>query len=345
MTNPNPPGGMEPENDIGGGSPEERLNPDELALRRLMRDAVSDIQPGQEALEHLRRAVPARRAHRRQLLAGSAAACLLALVAVPAALHAADLSGSAKTGTANASSAQDTGGTDGDANGPAAGAGTPTPSDGDGRSDEDPTRTGGSHGHVTPGASDSADPSDTLAANAPLCTTGDLGNASGYAGAADGSGRVNGWFQVANTSKGSCTVDGGGSVSVSSTQGAADSARISVVDHTPNDGTTLPDSLGTALILKSGQSYRVEFTWVPAAGGDSGGCTPPATPTPTATATNTPSGEASAPPAGVDGPGQGGPAGSIVLSHTPEAGAPVVMATIGGACAGTVYKTGAIAAQ
>ncbi|MEU1617238.1 hypothetical protein ABZ479_07995 [Streptomyces sp. NPDC005722] len=341
MTNPNPPGGMEPENDISGGGPEERLSPDELALRRLMRDAVSGIQPGHETLEHLRRAVPARRAHRRQLLAGTAAACLLALVAVPAALHAANISGSTQAGTANASSAQDTGGTNGEPDGPDADAGTPSPSEGDGRPDADPTRTGGSQGQVTPGSSGPADPSDTLAANAPLCTTGDLGNASGYAGAADVSGRVSGWFQVGNVSKGSCTVDGGGSVGFAA-QGAAEAARISVVDHTANDGTTLPDSLGKALILKPGQSYRVEFTWVPAAGGP-GGCTPPSSPTPTATATDSPTGEASAPPAGENGTGQTGPA-AVVLSHTPEAGAPVVNATIDGACAGTVYKTGAVAA-
>lgn len=342
MTNPNPPGGMEPENDISGGSPEVRLSPDELALRRLMHDAVSDIQPGHEALDHLRRAVPARRAHRRQLLAGTAAACLLALVAVPAALHAANLSGSTETGASNASSAQDTGGTHGDPDGPAAGAGTPSPSAGDDRPDESPTPTGDTHQQVTPGSSDPADPSDTLAANAPVCATDDLGDASGYAGAADGSGRVSGWFKVGNVSKDSCTVDGGGSVTFSA-QGAAEPARISVVDHTPNDGTSLPDSLGTTLILKPGQSYRVEFTWVPAAGG-AGGCTPPSTPTPTATATNSPSGEASAPPASDNGAGQSAPA-AVVLSHTPEAGAPVVNATIDGACAGTVYKTGAVAAQ
>ncbi|MDX2853529.1 hypothetical protein [Actinacidiphila glaucinigra] len=341
MTNSTPPGGMEPENDINGGSPEEQLSPDELALRRLMRDAVSDIQPGHEALDHLRRAVPARRTHRRQLLAGSAAACLLALVAVPAALHAANISGSAKTGAANASSAQDNGGTDGGPDGPAAGAGTPTPTAGDGVPDEGPTRTSGSQAQVPPGSSDAVDPSDTLAANAPLCSSDDLGEASGYAGASDGAGRVSGWFQVANTSDRSCTVDGGGTVTFAA-QGAAESARISVVDHTANDGTTLPDSLGT-LILKAGQSYRVEFTWVPAAGG-TGGCTPPSTPTPTATATDSPTGEASAPPAGDNGASQGAPA-AIVLSHTPEAGAPVVNATIDGACAGTVYKTGAVAAQ
>ncbi|MDX3237093.1 hypothetical protein PV392_15715 [Streptomyces sp. ME03-5709C] len=341
MINPNPPGGMRPQHDIDGGSPEERLSPDELALRRLMRDAVSGIQPGQEALDHLRRAVPARRAHRRQLLAGTAAACLLALVALPAALHAANTSGFAQTGTSNAASARGADGAQGGQKGPGAGTGTPSPSQGDGGPDQDPTHTRGSEAQVSPGSSDQADPSGTLAADSPVCTTGDLGKAAAHAGAADGSGRVSGWFQVGNVSQGSCTVDGGGAVTVA-TQGAAEPARISVLDHTPNDGTSLPDSPGTAVILRPGESYRVEFTWVPAAGGP-GGCTPPSTSTPTATATDSPSGEASAPPAGGNGP-QGG-ATAVVLSHTPEAGAPVVNTTIDGACAGTVYRTGAVAAR
>jgi hypothetical protein len=336
MTNPNPPGGMEPENDINGGSPEERLSPDELALRRLLRDAVSDIQPGQDALDHLRRAVPARRAHRRQLLAGTAAACLLALVAVPAALHAANISGSANAGAANASNAQDTGG--GDANDPAAGGSSPSPSPGQTRSGADPTGTGDSPPQSHHGAPGTANP--TLAADTPLCTTADLGNASGYAAAADASGRVSGWFQVTNVSEGSCTVDGGGSVNPTA-QGSADAARISVLDHTANDGTTLPDTPSGALVLKAGQSYRVDFTWVPAPGGDTSGCQPASSPTPTATSTDSPSGDASAPPAGGSGSGQGSP--GVLLSHTPAAGGPVVTATIGGACAGTIYRTGALA--
>ncbi|MGW3243104.1 hypothetical protein [Streptomyces sp. NPDC001070] len=340
MTNLNPPGGMEPENDINGGGPEERLSPDELALRRLLRDAVSDIQPGQDALDHLRRAVPARRAHRRQLLAGTAAACLLALVAVPAALHAANISGSANAGAASASDAQDTGGSSGDANDPAAGGGSSSPSPGQTRSGAGPTGTGDSPPQSHPGASGTANPS--LAADTPLCTTADLGNASGYAAAADASGRVSGWFQVANVSGGSCTVDGGGSVNPTA-QGSADAARISVVDHTANDGTTLPDSPGGPLVLESGQSYRVDFTWVPAAGGDTSGCQAASTPTPTATSTDSPSGDASAPPAVGSGSGSGQGSPSVLLSHTPAAGGPVVTATIGGACAGTIYRTGAIA--
>ncbi|MEU4091276.1 hypothetical protein [Streptomyces sp. NPDC026673] len=332
---------MEPENDISGGTPEERLSPDELALRRLMRDAVSDIQPGQEALEHLRHAVPARRAHRRQLLAGTAAACLLAVVAVPAALHAANLSGSASPDSASAASSQDTGGLGGDANDHGGGTGSPSPSPGGDHTGDDRMDSGDSPQRPGSGSSGTRGPSNTLAAVAPTCTADDLGSASGYAGPADGAGWVSGWFQVANISGGSCTVDGAGTVDFVA-QGSAESARISVVDHTAGDGTALPDGLAT-LVLGTGQSYRVDFTWVPASGGDPGGCATPASPTPTATSSDGPAGDASAPAAGDSDPGQG--SAGILLRHTPKAGSPVVNATIGGACAGTVYKTGLVAAS
>ncbi|MCZ0980185.1 hypothetical protein O1L60_17650 [Streptomyces diastatochromogenes] len=45
---------------------------DELALRRLFQDAVSGLEPSHGSLEHLRRAVPARRARKRQALVGAA---------------------------------------------------------------------------------------------------------------------------------------------------------------------------------------------------------------------------------------------------------------------------------
>lgn len=339
MNTPNPPGGMEPANDIHGGAPEEGLSPDELALRRLMRDAVSGIQPGHEALDHLRRAVPARRAHRRQLLVGSAAACLLALVAVPAALHAADLSGASGTGTTNASSAQNTGGGDGgEPSSPATQAGTPSPTENGERPGTKPTHTGSPPVRATSGAPDNVHPSQSLTTAAPACTAGDLGGASGHAGPADGSGHVSGWFEVDNVSQGSCTVGGSGSV-IAAAQGAADPARISVVGHTPGDGTSLPDSSATPLVLGPGQSYRVEFTWVPAADG----CTPPSTPTATETPTGSPTEGTSTPPADEEQPPPSAPA-SVVLSHTPEAGAPVASTTIDGACAGTVYTTGVLSA-
>ncbi len=57
---------------------------DEDALRRLLHESVQDLEPDPTALEHLRRAVPARQARHRQVLAGVAAAVLVGGAAVPA---------------------------------------------------------------------------------------------------------------------------------------------------------------------------------------------------------------------------------------------------------------------
>ena len=50
---------------------------DEVALCRLLRGAVQDLEPADGTLDHLHRAVPARRARRRQGVVGAAAAALL----------------------------------------------------------------------------------------------------------------------------------------------------------------------------------------------------------------------------------------------------------------------------
>lgn len=72
----------------------EALAPDELALRRLLHQAVEEIEPTDGTLEHLRRAVPARRARKRQALVGMAAAALFIGTAVPALIHVSNASGS-----------------------------------------------------------------------------------------------------------------------------------------------------------------------------------------------------------------------------------------------------------
>ncbi|MYR56180.1 hypothetical protein GTY54_07920, partial [Streptomyces sp. SID625] len=63
------------------------LAPDELALRRLLHRAVQDVEPSDGTLEHLRRAIPARRARKRQATIGMAAAALFLGTAVPALVH------------------------------------------------------------------------------------------------------------------------------------------------------------------------------------------------------------------------------------------------------------------
>ncbi|MDX6347173.1 MAG: hypothetical protein QOF84_1963 [Streptomyces sp.] len=354
MTNPDSPHGMDPKNrahtpdddnalKIGY---EDDLNPEELALRRLLHDAVQDIEPRSETLNHLRRAVPARRAHRRQLLVGAAAACLLAIAAVPAALHAANSADSDNPNPANASSSHDSG-TNGKTGGDAASV-RPNDSASGGKKGSG-AGSSASSGRPGKAATSTTDPSQTLAANAPSCTAADLGNSLGTTGTADAGGQVSGYFQVANISSGACTVDGGGSVSFTA-QGSAQSSGISVVDHASGDGTSLPDSSGEPLILKAGESFQVRFTWVPASGGGTTGCETAATPTPTPTPSDgTSSSSSSGTTTGAGGTttsldsASDDTSASILLTYTPEAGGPAPVTTISNACAGTVYKTGAIA--
>ncbi len=329
---------------------EDDLSPEELALRRLLHDAVQDIEPRPETLNHLRRAVPARRAHRRQLLVGAAAACLLAIAAVPAALHAANSADSDNPSPANASSSRDSGGTNGKTGGDAASV-KPDASASGGKKVSG-AGSAASSGKPGKAATSSTDPSQTLAANAPSCKAADLGNSLGTTGTADSSGQVSGYFQVANISSGPCTVDGGGSVTFTA-QGSAQSSGISVVDHTSGDGTSLPDSSGETLILKAGESFQVRFTWVPASGGGTTGCQTASPPTPTPSASDsssssststsgTTTGDGGTITSSLDSPSDDTPA-SILLTYTPEAGGPAPVTTISNACAGTVYKTGAIA--
>lgn len=329
---------------------EPDLSPDELALRRMLREAVRDIQPGPETLTHLRRAVPARRTHRRQLLVGTAAAGLLAVAAVPAVLHAANQSGWDAPDPVVAAGASSTTGTEGEhssdgkkgdkPSGPATGVVT-EPTEGSGGK---PPTQGASGQDPAPHTSES---SARLDASSPPCTATDLGDAAGWAGAADAAGRVSGYFRVANVSAGPCSIDGGGAVTATA-QGSADPLRISVLDHVAGDGSGLPDGGPEKLVLKAGASYEVQFAWVPATGGDISGCAaPPSSPTPTATGSaDPPAGEGTSAESGttLDAvPADGAPAASVELSHTPAAGSPVVSTTIAGACAGTVYHTGPLA--
>lgn len=347
MTTPDSPHGTDPRNPELPGDPvlriDEELSAEELALRRLLHDAVEDIEPRHDALLHLRRAVPARRAHRRQLMVGSAAACLLALVAVPAVLHVANTAASETANPANAASAHDTGSgawTDNDedkAEPPVGGSGNEDGADkSSAASDTRPSRI----------ASSSPDPSDTLAATAPLCTSADLGNPVGATGVAGADGRVSGYFRVSNVSSSPCTVNDDSAAVTATPQGGADASRISVVDHTAGDGSGLPDVVSNALILTAGQAYEVEFTWVPAAGGGTTGCETTSTASPTPSASDDSSGGTTVAATATATAGSAPAAGSasILLTHTPEAGSPAVTTTIGDACAGTVYKTGAIAA-
>ncbi|WP_240529393.1 hypothetical protein [Streptomyces antioxidans] len=326
------------------------------ALRRLLHRAVDDLEPSPESLEHLRRAVPARRARRRQALVGAAAALVFGCAAVPALVHVATTGDGSNDRPANAASSHRTpeanGGQHGessggkDANGPSGSAEEHKGDKGKDKDEDRPPKGGeGGSGGADP------DPSDTLNATSPTCSRAQLtSGGAGSVGAADAEGRVYGSFRVANISDRSCTVEGSGSVGASA-QGGADASRILVVDHTAGDaaaGLPDPSTQPGTVILGPGQAYEVKFAWIPSSGGASG-CSTTGTPTPDPSTDGGQNGPQNGPSAGDPGgtPGGGGGApqdASVLVSHTPEAGDPAAASvTIGGACAGTIYRTGLLA--
>ncbi|PJN08490.1 hypothetical protein CG723_28525 [Streptomyces sp. CB01635] len=331
----------------------DSLGSDELALRRLLHEAVEEIEPTNGTLEHLRRAVPARRARKRQAVVGMAAAALFIGTAIPALVHVAGQSGSNDRPSIAGNSEATRGGT-GSGKGPDGGeSGTGSPSgkskskDKDGKKDKPGDKGKGAGGGATGGP----DPASTAAASSPVCGAADLGGAPANVGAADAGGRVYGSFRVTNISQANCSVDAPGTVSVMA-QGAADPAKVNVVDHTAGDAATgLPDpsTEPSQLILEPGMSYEVRFAWVPSAECPTtgGGGDPSPSPTPSGGTTGDATGS---------NPDQSGLStqlvaegptadGSVAVSHTAEGGTPSSSATIPNACSGTVYRTGILPAS
>ncbi|MEU3609468.1 hypothetical protein AB0E83_29070 [Streptomyces sp. NPDC035033] len=353
---------------------------DELALRRLLHGAVSGLEPSTEALDLLRRAVPARRARKRQALVGAAAAAVLVGTAVPALVHVAGSPGVTAAHPVNAGHGEQAqGGTGAEADGPAATeapAVKVSPTTG-------PTKGATDKGEVRPDPTGAPTRGGSVAGSgAPArCDGGTLRSAGGYHSGPDATGVVYGGFTVVNGSSETCLIDGDGLVGVTAT-GTADPSRIAVVRHSSGDPATgLPDPSqeSSSVLLKPGGSYQVKFAWVPSETCPSGTISPPPpieptptptpaepTPTPTEptptpsepTPTASPGGEGTDPggaEAGGTGTGTGtgtdsGVAtqllraeptrGGVVVSHTAEPGGPTVTTVLTDACAGTVYRTG-----
>ncbi|MFH9723767.1 hypothetical protein ACH4M4_12495 [Streptomyces sp. NPDC017254] len=362
--------------------PGEGDGDDELALRRLFQGAVSGLEPSLGSLEHLRRAVPARRARKRQAIVGAAAAAVLIGTAVPAFVHVAASGGISAAGNpVNAGHGEEAQGGTGTETGVEGGqssegpASTLSPSQGaaDGSSGK-PQRPG-------PGVSGSG-PRQTQGAgggSVPRCGAEQLGVSGADAGGPDGEGKVYGTFRIANISGQECVVDGSGVVSFEA-RGAADPARISVIRHTSGDGGGgLPDPSqeSSSLVLGPSGSYEVKFVWVPSETCPTTGTSPtPTTPPPTEPPTTPPT---TPPPTGgntgnpepTEGTGSGGAGtdpgtgaeagseagaapqllredggladGSVLVSHVAEPGGPAASASVSNACAGTIYRTGILA--
>ncbi|MFF9555388.1 hypothetical protein ACF1DY_06155 [Streptomyces albus] len=342
----------------------------EDALRRLLQDRVREIEPSAESmdrtLDHLRRAVPARRAHRRQAAVGAVAAVLVAAVAVPALLY-----GGVMPGDGDDDHPLTAASTHGQTRGPEAGTGADGGrGDGEhgrdrdkkkGKGDEgdrdtDPSPSGG------PG-SGSAGPNETLSASAPTCGSDQLGQGSAQSGAPDSAGTIYGSFRVANVSGDACTVDGEGFVGAS-VQGGGGRGQVAVVDHTAGDaapGLGDPSVARDEVVLQPGQAYVVKFAFVPdqscggssptpqggrydgdASGGADGGSGDGGS----GGGDGTGGGGTGTPGAGDGGgssPGSGGGGADVVVSHTPEGGAPIANTRLPDTCAGgTIYRTGVI---
>ncbi|MCL6299750.1 hypothetical protein [Streptomyces kronopolitis] len=331
-------------------------------LRRLLQSRVGDLEPSPDALEQLRRAVPARRQRRRHAVVGAAAALLLGGTSIPAMVHVANLADSSGERPANTASSRHTqGGAEGVHGEGTEQAGPRPPGADDGPPGADRhggrDRTAGKNGAGPGAGAGTPAPDETMDVTSPVCGREQLGQGTSTVGTADSAGRVYGAFRVVNTSSTACSVDGGGTVGVVA-QGATNPDRIHVVDHTSGDEATgLPDPATTPdqLVLKPGESYEVKFAWIPQSGGGATGCANPGpSPTPEPTKDAGQSADTGSTAAG-DGGGQAGgdtgsgdsgaAAGGIVLSHTPEAGEPAAAdAKVADACAGTVYRTEALAA-
>ncbi|MET8324704.1 hypothetical protein [Streptomyces sp. NPDC005181] len=337
-----------------GGSDGSGSDMDEVALRRMLRGAVEGLEPGDGTLDHLKRAVPARRARKRQAFVGMAAAALLIGTAVPAFVH---VAGSEGSNTANPAIAahgeQAQGGTGSDTSseaGEKAGGGTAngksTGGNGHPNSTSSPSDTAGrrSDGDVAGGG---AGPANSAAASMPVCDPGQLGVASAQTGAAGTDGTVYGSFRISNISGTDCSVTTSGTVGFQA-MGAADPAKIDVVQHTAGDAATgLPDPSqeAGAVLLKPAMAYEVQFAWVPNDTCPTSGGSPTPTPTDGAAGTSDGTGDGTSQTAVQLGSEDGGTTldGSVAVTHTPEPGAPVAETKISNACAGTIYRTGVLA--
>ncbi|MFJ3667658.1 hypothetical protein ACIPSE_14525 [Streptomyces sp. NPDC090106] len=323
---------------------------DELALRRLLHQAVEEIEPRDGTLDHLRQAVPARRARKRQALVGMAAAALFVGTAIPALVHVSGATGSDADPSMAGHYSQAQGGAS-QGKGPDGGESTSGGSSGRSQDEGKGEHSGGDSGKGSGNGngSTSTDPSTSTTAGVAACTAAELGSATAYAAAADSTGVVYGTFHYTNTATAACTVTGPGTLSFA-TGGAADATRIGVNRHVSGDAAvSLPDpSLElTALVLQPGSSYDVKFAWVPSA------TCPTDTSTPTPTPTPTPTGDSS----GSEGTSTGGDTGtttqllvaegtldgSVSLTNSAEGGVAAASTTVSNACAGAIYWTGVLA--
>ncbi|MEU4655755.1 hypothetical protein AB0G32_17715 [Streptomyces sp. NPDC023723] len=343
-----------PDDDTGADAG-DGLAPDEAALRRLLHQTVQEVEPRDGALEQLRRAVPARRARKRQAAVGMAAAALFIGTAIPALVHVSNSTGPGADPSVAGNASQAQGGA-GQGKNPAGGQSATVGSAEQGQDQGEAGRKEKEKDQETAaggGSATGADPSTSSGTGTAVCAADQLGSAVGSSAAPDSTGVVYGSFRVSNVSSAGCTVGGPGSVGVSAL-GAADATRIGTARHVAGDPATgLPDPSLEAgqLLLEPGGAYEVRFAWVPSAtcpttgGGDTGGTGDPSPdPSPTETGTGTTGTTSTTTGTTTQLVVDDAPAdGSVAVTYTAQTGSGSATATVSNACAGTVYWTGVLA--
>ncbi|MYT07348.1 MULTISPECIES: hypothetical protein [Streptomyces] len=323
---------------------------DELALRRLLHQAVQEMEPRDGTLDHLRKAVPARRARKRQAVVGMAAAALFFGTAIPAVVHVSSTRTSANTSNAGHTSQMQGGAgqgkqEDGGESTSGGSAGKPEDKGKGGSKDQGKGKSAG----ASTGASSGTDPSATTSTSAAVCTAAQLGTPTASTAGPDASGTVYGTFHITNGSSDACTVTGPGIVTTSA-QGAADSSKIVAQRHVSGDAASagLPDPSQevSQLVLQPGSSYDVKFAWVPSETCPTSEPSTDPSPDPT-TSPDTSTGEGSSTGGDTGTSTQlltdGGTLdGSVLVGNTAEGGGPSVSTTVSNACAGVVYWTGVL---
>ncbi|KKZ71233.1 hypothetical protein VO63_24985 [Streptomyces showdoensis] len=319
---------------------------------------MSGLEPSEGTLEHLRRAVPARRARRRQAVVGIAAAVVLVGTAVPALVHVASSGGISADKAVNAGHGEQAQGGTGTETGVEGGQKSHAPPAGTASPEQGGTGGAGKPSVPVPGSGGEAGTPTSPPVTSPTCEAGQLSVSAVQSGAPDADGKVYGSFRIANVSGKDCMVGGPGHVGFQA-KGAADAAKITVVEHTFGDAANgLPDPTqeSPTLVLTPANAYEVRFAWVPSETCPTTNPTPTPTPTPSSGGGGPASnGGATGGSAGTGTTGNpasaqlltdGTPAdGSVAVTHTAEAGGPVAEATIPNACAGTIYRTGVLDAS
>ncbi|MBB1255212.1 hypothetical protein H3146_17900 [Streptomyces sp. OF3] len=283
--------GTGPGGELGG----ELDSADEDALRRLLRDAAGEPEPRADALDHIRRTIPVRRARRRNALIGVGAAVLAVGVTLPL-MRAGVVPGPLNAHT-SANAAQSA-----DAAASGAGAAVDGAAGGERHTGPDGSRGDAKEKADDPVPHEDAPDNEELAPTAPSCTRDQLGQPVVSVAEPNNNGRIYGHFRLTNVSDETCRIKGGGELTAVS-QGRATGYTVQVLDHTSGGrASQLPDPADSSgrVVLASGASYEVRFAWVPPDG--IAGCTP-STPGPDP---SEPGGGGSTPTPGTDGGGGDG---------------------------------------